>query len=77
MMCDRLIIRKTWRLNFTYKDLNSIGRLLHRNIQLGILKIDGDVLFCGDRWNNIKKEQRKQYLKNAYRIGLPVHAKGW
>ncbi len=26
--------------------------------------------FCGDRWNNIKKEERKQYLKNAYRVLL-------
>ncbi len=24
--------------------------------------------FCGNRWNNIKKEERKQYLKNAYRV---------
>ena len=26
--------------------------------------------FCGNRWNNIKKEERKQYLKNAYRVLL-------
>ena len=26
--------------------------------------------FCGDRWNRIKKEERKQYLKNAYRVLL-------
>ena len=26
--------------------------------------------FVGDRWNNIKKEERKQYLKNAYRVLL-------
>ncbi len=26
--------------------------------------------FCGDRWNNINKESRKQYLKNAYRVLL-------
>lgn len=30
----------------------------------------GHYSFCGDRWNNIKKEQRKQYLKNAYRVLL-------
>jgi hypothetical protein len=26
--------------------------------------------FCGNRWNNINKEERKQYLKNAYRVLL-------
>jgi hypothetical protein len=26
--------------------------------------------FCGNRWNNIKKEERQQYLKNAYRVLL-------
>lgn len=26
--------------------------------------------FVGDKWNNIKKEERKQYLKNAYRVLL-------
>jgi DUF2075 family protein len=26
--------------------------------------------FCGDRWNNINKAVRKQYLKNAYRVLL-------
>jgi hypothetical protein len=26
--------------------------------------------FCGNRWNNIKKEERKGYLKNAYRVLL-------
>lgn len=26
--------------------------------------------FCGNRWNNIIKEERKQYLKNAYRVLL-------
>jgi len=26
--------------------------------------------FCGDRWNNINKAERKQYLKNAYRVLL-------
>jgi DUF2075 family protein len=26
--------------------------------------------FVGDSWNNIKKEERKQYLKNAYRVLL-------
>lgn len=26
--------------------------------------------FCGDRWNRIKKNERKQYLKNAYRVLL-------
>ncbi len=26
--------------------------------------------FCGDRWNNIKKAERKNYLKNAYRVLL-------
>lgn len=26
--------------------------------------------FVGDRWNRIKKEERKQYLKNAYRVLL-------
>lgn len=26
--------------------------------------------FCGYRWNKIKKEERKQYLKNAYRVLL-------
>lgn len=26
--------------------------------------------FCGDRWTNINKEERKQYLKNAYRVLL-------
>jgi DUF2075 family protein len=30
----------------------------------------GHYSFCGDRWNRIKKEQRKQYLKNAYRVLL-------
>jgi hypothetical protein len=30
----------------------------------------GSFSFCGDRWNNIKKEERKQYLKNAYRVLL-------
>ena len=24
--------------------------------------------FCGDRWNNIKKQERRNYLKNAYRV---------
>lgn len=28
----------------------------------------GHYSFCGDRWNNINKEERKQYLKNAYRV---------
>jgi hypothetical protein len=28
----------------------------------------GHYSFCGDRWNKIKKEERKQYLKNAYRV---------
>ncbi len=26
--------------------------------------------FCGDRWNNIRKAERKIYLKNAYRVLL-------
>jgi hypothetical protein len=26
--------------------------------------------FCGDRWNNIRKSERKTYLKNAYRVLL-------
>lgn len=26
--------------------------------------------FCGNRWTNIKKAERKQYLKNAYRVLL-------
>jgi hypothetical protein len=26
--------------------------------------------FCGNRWNNIKKQERKTYLKNAYRVLL-------
>ena len=26
--------------------------------------------FCGDRWNHIRKEERKNYLKNAYRVLL-------
>jgi DUF2075 family protein len=26
--------------------------------------------FIGSRWNRIKKEERKQYLKNAYRVLL-------
>ena len=26
--------------------------------------------FCGDRWNNIRKPERKMYLKNAYRVLL-------
>jgi hypothetical protein len=26
--------------------------------------------FCGDRWNNIRKDARKKYLKNAYRVLL-------
>jgi len=26
--------------------------------------------FCGDRWNKINKEERRQYLKNAYRVLL-------
>ena len=26
--------------------------------------------FCGSRWNKINKEERKQYLKNAYRVLL-------
>lgn len=26
--------------------------------------------FVGDKWNNIKKEERKKYLKNAYRVLL-------
>ncbi len=30
----------------------------------------GHYSFCGDRWNKIKKDERKQYLKNAYRVLL-------
>lgn len=30
----------------------------------------GHYSFCGDRWNNIKKHERKQYLTNAYRVLL-------
>jgi hypothetical protein len=26
--------------------------------------------FCGDQWNHIKKDERKKYLKNAYRVLL-------
>jgi hypothetical protein len=26
--------------------------------------------FCGDRWNRIRKDERKRYLKNAYRVLL-------
>jgi hypothetical protein len=26
--------------------------------------------FCGSRWNNIKKPERQNYLKNAYRVLL-------
>ncbi|HLY61503.1 MAG TPA: DUF2075 domain-containing protein [Terriglobia bacterium] len=26
--------------------------------------------FCGDRWNHIKKKERQNYLKNAYRVLL-------
>jgi len=26
--------------------------------------------FCGDKWNHIRKDERKQYLKNAYRVLL-------
>lgn len=30
----------------------------------------GHYSFCGDRWNKINKEERKKYLKNAYRVLL-------
>ncbi len=30
----------------------------------------GTFSFVGDKWHNIKKEERKQYLKNAYRVLL-------
>ncbi|MEI7767759.1 MAG: DUF2075 domain-containing protein [Phycisphaerae bacterium] len=30
----------------------------------------GHYSFCGDRWNNTKKTERKMYLKNAYRVLL-------
>lgn len=36
----------------------------------------GHYSFCGDRWNNIKKEERKQYLKNAYRVLLTRSRQG-
>lgn len=26
--------------------------------------------FCGNRWNHIKKKERQNYLKNAYRVLL-------
>jgi DUF2075 family protein len=26
--------------------------------------------FCGDRWNNIRKQERRHYQKNAYRVLL-------
>ena len=26
--------------------------------------------FCGDHWNHIKKKERQNYLKNAYRVLL-------
>lgn len=26
--------------------------------------------FCGDHWNNVKKPERQNYLKNAYRVLL-------
>jgi DUF2075 family protein len=26
--------------------------------------------FCGDSWNSIRKQERKNYLKNAYRVLL-------
>ena len=26
--------------------------------------------FCGNRWNRINKDERKKYLKNAYRVLL-------
>lgn len=26
--------------------------------------------FCGDRWRHIKKNERRRYLKNAYRVLL-------
>ena len=26
--------------------------------------------FCGDRWNRVKKPERQNYLKNAYRVLL-------
>lgn len=30
----------------------------------------GNYSFSGSRWNNIKKAERQQYLKNAYRVLL-------
>jgi hypothetical protein len=30
----------------------------------------GHYSFCGNRWNKINKEERKQYLKNSYRVLL-------
>jgi DUF2075 family protein len=32
--------------------------------------------FVGDRWNKIHKEERKQYLKNAYRVLLTRSRQG-
>src|SRR3989338_5250045 len=32
--------------------------------------------FCGDRWNHIRKEERKNYLKNAYRVLLTSARQG-
>lgn len=32
--------------------------------------------FCGNRWNKINKEERKQYLKNAYRVLLTKARQG-
>ena len=32
--------------------------------------------FCGDRWNHIKKQERQNYLKNAYRVLLTRSRQG-
>ena len=32
--------------------------------------------FCGDRWQHIRKEERKNYLKNAYRVLLTRSRQG-
>lgn len=36
----------------------------------GLMLYTYDLRICGFRWNYIKKEERKKYLKNAYRVLL-------
>ena len=70
-MSAHRIIWKMLQLNFMSKDSNLIGpALLGMRTSVSRTMAGRINSFVGDKWHRIKKLERKQYLKNTYRVLL-------